>query len=112
MTHLGNSFPGNEHFPETTEKEGAIPDDVSRMASAAADKIFAQGYMPASHGYVRGVIVRAVLAARERSAKVAEDTPVVEVVRTSADSPELTFSVGAAAQRNAIATAIRKGGDA
>jgi hypothetical protein len=60
MSPLGDSFPGNESFTD----EGAIPDDVREAVLVAIRTVGEDGAL--------GVVARAILAERERCARIAD----------------------------------------
>ena len=81
-----------------------IPEDVMKAAQRAT--VGETGRMCSPRADL--VVARAILAERERCAKIAEQQQL-ELVSTSAASeqPELTWRVAAQVMRDAIAQAIR-----
>lgn len=57
-------------------------------------------------------IAAAIIAERERCAKVAREWPLAGLVKTNDADPKMIFAIGAQAQARTISKAIMKGGAA
>jgi hypothetical protein len=79
------------------------PDDIPQDVWDAAER----AYVHDDYFEQVEMTARAILAERERCAKVAEILPKCAMTNSHNATPEFTFSIGAAAQASAIAAAIR-----
>ncbi len=98
----------------TLEAAKAIPEDLIEQARKLfLDEHLAscpKGMVPTNFMLARTAeiaIARAILAERERCALVADSLPIAAMDRTNSTSHELSFAVGAMAQRDSIAKQIR-----